>query len=85
MPGTLAASVTPRKDVDEVLIAIAVTKKPRKTISMPPPTVEADKNLRVISFDARATVKKKGGSYSAIIWKNLELTMVAAISKLANL
>uniref|UniRef100_M4BWX2 RNase H type-1 domain-containing protein n=1 Tax=Hyaloperonospora arabidopsidis (strain Emoy2) TaxID=559515 RepID=M4BWX2_HYAAE len=45
MLGTLSVSVTPLKDVGEVRIAIAPRKQPRQTISMPPPTVEADENL----------------------------------------
>ena len=49
--GTLAASITPRKEVDEMLIAIAPRKQPKHTISMPPPTVEEGKSLLVVSFD----------------------------------
>ena len=84
MLGTLAASVTPRKDVDEMLVAIAPRKQPRQTISMPPPTVEADENLWVVSFDGSARVKKKGGAYSAIVWKLPEWTIVTASSKFAE-
>ncbi|OWZ09980.1 LOW QUALITY PROTEIN: reverse transcriptase [Phytophthora megakarya] len=36
--GTIAASITPRADVDEALVAIAPKKQPRKMITMPPPT-----------------------------------------------
>ena len=67
--GMLAASITPREEVDEVLIAIAPRKQPRQTISMPPPTVGVNENLLVASFDGSARVKRKGGAYSAIIWK----------------
>ena len=45
--GALAASITPREEVDEMLTAIAPRKQPRQTISMPPPTVGADENLLV--------------------------------------
>ena len=47
---TLAASITPREEVDEVLIAISPKKKPRQTISMPPPAVRKDERLLVISL-----------------------------------
>ena len=39
--GALVASITPREEVDEVLIAIL----PRKQPSMPPPTVKEDERL----------------------------------------
>ena len=65
--GTLAASITPREEVDEMLIAIAPQKQPRQTISMPPPTVKQNEQLLVVSFDGSARVKRKGGSYSAIV------------------
>ena len=42
--GMLAASITPREAVDEVLIAIAPRKQPRQTIRMPPPTVGVNEN-----------------------------------------
>ena len=38
--GTIAASITPRKEVEEMLIAIDPQKQPKHTISMPLPTVE---------------------------------------------
>ena len=82
--GVLAASVTPRAEVDEVLIAIAPRKQPRHTISMPPPTVEIGESLLVASFDGSARVKRKGGAYSAIIWKLPEWTVVAAASEFAT-
>ena len=43
--GTLAASITPRQEVDEMLIAIATRKQPRQKVSMPPPTVEEEEDL----------------------------------------
>ena len=65
--GTLAASKTPRSEVDEMLIAIAPKRQPRLTISMPPPTVEAGENILVISFDGSARVQRKCGAYSTIV------------------
>ena len=53
----LAASITPREEVDEMLIAIAPQKQPRQTISMPPPTVEEGESLLVASFDGSARLK----------------------------
>uniref|UniRef100_A0AAV1UNR5 Reverse transcriptase n=1 Tax=Peronospora matthiolae TaxID=2874970 RepID=A0AAV1UNR5_9STRA len=55
----------------------------RLKISTPPPTVEADEELLVASFDGSAGVKKKGGSYSAVIWRLPEWTIVAAKSRYA--
>ena len=74
--GTLAASITTREDLDEVLIAIAPRKQPRQTISMPPPTVEQDEDLLVVSFDGSARAKRKGGAYSEIMWKFPEWKIV---------
>ena len=79
--GMLAASITPRDEVDEVLMAIAPRKQPRQTISMPPPTVGVNETLLVASFDGSARVKRKGGAYSGIIWKLSEWTIVAAASE----
>ena len=79
--GMLAASITPREEVDEMLIAIDPKKQPRQTISMPPPTVEKEENLLVVSFDGSARVKRKGGAYSAILWILSEYTVVAASSE----
>uniref|UniRef100_A0AAV1TGA8 Reverse transcriptase RNase H-like domain-containing protein n=1 Tax=Peronospora matthiolae TaxID=2874970 RepID=A0AAV1TGA8_9STRA len=67
--GMLAASITPREEVEEMLIAISPRKDCRLKISTPPPTVEADEELLVASFDGSARIKKKGGSYSAVIWR----------------
>ena len=64
---TLAASITPRHEVDEMLIAIAPRKQPRQIISMPPPTVEEKEDLWVASFDGSARLKRKCGAYSAIV------------------
>lgn len=79
--GALAASITPREEVDEVLIAIAPRKQPRRTISMPPPTVGKTESLLVVSFDGSARVKRKGGAYSAIVWQLPEWTILEAVSK----
>ena len=43
--GTLAARITPRKEVDEMLIAVAPRKQPKHTISIPPPTVEEGESI----------------------------------------
>ena len=48
---------------------------------MPPPTLGVNENLLVDSFDGSARVKRKVGSYSAIIWRLLEWTIVAAASE----
>ena len=58
--GTLAASITPREDVAEILIAIAQRKQPRQTISMAPPTVRHGEVLLIVSSDGSARIKKKG-------------------------
>ncbi|CAH0519308.1 unnamed protein product [Peronospora belbahrii] len=67
--GTLAASITPRDEVDEMLIAIAPQKQLKYAIIMPWPTVEKDKSLLVVSFDESARIKKKEEANSAIVWK----------------
>ncbi|POM64178.1 Reverse transcriptase [Phytophthora palmivora] len=52
--GVIAASITPRKEVDSILVSIAPRKQPRQVISMTPPTVEPDERLLVVSFDGSA-------------------------------
>ena len=64
-----------------MLIAISSRKDCRLKISTPPSTVEVDENSLVVSFDGSARIKKKGGSYSAVIWKLPEWTIVAAESR----
>eukprot|EP00644_Phytophthora_capsici_P011299 jgi/Phyca11/110676/e_gw1.18.312.1 len=81
--GTLAASITPRSEMDDALIAIAPRKQPRKLIVTPPPTVELDEDLLVVSFDGSASVKRKAGAFSAVIWKLPEWTVVSAASRYA--
>ena len=48
---------------------------------MPPPTVVVDEKLLVVSFDGPVGIKKKGGSYSAVIWRLPEWMIVEAESK----
>ncbi|OWY99750.1 reverse transcriptase [Phytophthora megakarya] len=48
---------------------------------MPPPTIEPDENLLVVSFDGSARVKRSGGAYSAVVWKLPEWTVVEAMSE----
>ncbi|KAE8985822.1 hypothetical protein PR002_g22523 [Phytophthora rubi] len=79
--GTIAATITPRADVDQALIAIAPRKEPRRKIQAPIPTVYPGESLRVVSFDGSARVKRGGGAYSAILWKLPEWTVVRARSE----
>ncbi|KAE9075070.1 hypothetical protein PF005_g25099 [Phytophthora fragariae] len=67
--GTLAASITPRADVDEALTVIAPRKQPRQVVVTPTPTVAPDESLLVVSFDGSAHTKRGGGAFSAIVWK----------------
>ncbi|POM79460.1 Reverse transcriptase, partial [Phytophthora palmivora] len=78
--GVIAASITPRKEVDSILASIAPRKQPRQVISMPPPTVEPDERLLVVSFDGSARVKRSGG-YSGIVWNLPEWTVISAASQ----
>ena len=82
--GTLAASITPREDVDEMLIAIAPREQPKHTISMPPPTVEESESLWVVSFDGSARTKQEDGAYSEIICNLLEWNIVTAATEYAT-
>ncbi|POM81107.1 Reverse transcriptase [Phytophthora palmivora] len=66
--GVIAASITPRKEVDSILLLIAPRKQPRQVISMPPPTVDPGERSLVVSFDGSARVKQSGGAYSGIVW-----------------
>ena len=79
--GTLAASITPREEIEEMLIAIAPRKDCRHKITMPPPTVEEGEPLIVASFDGSARIKKRGGAFSAILWKLPEWTILVAESR----
>ncbi|POM77628.1 Reverse transcriptase, partial [Phytophthora palmivora] len=77
----IAASITPRKEVDSILISIAHRKQPRQVISMTPPTVEPGERLLVISFDGSARVKRSGRTYSGIVWSSPDWTVIVAASK----
>ncbi|POM76068.1 LOW QUALITY PROTEIN: Reverse transcriptase [Phytophthora palmivora] len=54
--GVITASITPRKEVGSILIWIAPSKQSRQMISTPPPTVEPDERLLVVSFDGSALI-----------------------------
>ncbi|KAE9191732.1 hypothetical protein PF004_g21520 [Phytophthora fragariae] len=79
--GAIAATTTPRAEVDQALIAIAPRKEPRRKIQAPIPTVYPGESLRVVSFDGSGRVKRGGGAYSAILWKLPEWTVVRARSE----
>ncbi|POM78632.1 LOW QUALITY PROTEIN: Reverse transcriptase [Phytophthora palmivora] len=79
--GVIAASITPRKKVDSILISIAPRKQSRQVLSMPPPTVKPDERLLVVSFDGSARVKRSGGAYSGIVWNLPDWTVISAASK----
>ena len=67
-----------------MLIVIAPRKQPKHTISMPPPTVEESEILWVVSFDGSARAKRKGGAYSAVVWKIPEWKIVTAAAEYAT-
>ncbi|KAE9065276.1 hypothetical protein PF010_g28272 [Phytophthora fragariae] len=79
--GVVAASITPREEVDAILTSIAPRKQPRQAIAMLPPTVELDEKLLVVSFDGSARVKRSGGAFSAVVWSLPEWTVISAASK----
>ncbi|KAE8980853.1 hypothetical protein PR003_g24467 [Phytophthora rubi] len=79
--GAIAATITPRAEVDQAFIAIAPRKEPRRKIQAPIPTVYPGESLWVVSFDGSARVKRGGGAYSAILWKLPEWTVVRARSE----
>uniref|UniRef100_H3GFB6 Integrase catalytic domain-containing protein n=1 Tax=Phytophthora ramorum TaxID=164328 RepID=H3GFB6_PHYRM len=80
----IAASIIPRAEVDEALIAIELVKELKRTIVMAPSTVELDEELLVVSFDGSAHVKRSAGVYSAIVWKLLEWSITSAVSEFAD-
>ncbi|KAE9342017.1 hypothetical protein PF008_g10352 [Phytophthora fragariae] len=82
--GAIAATITPRAEVDQALIAIAPRKEPRRKIQAPIPTVYPGESLWVVSFDGSARVKRGGGAYSAILWNLPEWTVVRARSEYAD-
>ncbi|OWZ05859.1 reverse transcriptase [Phytophthora megakarya] len=56
--GSLAASITPRSEVDKALISIAPKKEPRRKIQAPILIIGCDEDLYVISFDGSARAKR---------------------------
>ncbi|KAE9180477.1 hypothetical protein PF004_g24833 [Phytophthora fragariae] len=82
--GAIAATITPRAEVDQALIAIAPRKEPRRNIQAPIPTVYPGESLWVVSFDGSARVKRGGGAYSAILWRLPEWTVARARSEYAD-
>ena len=66
---TLAVSLAPLSEVNEMLIVNATKRKLRPIILMPPPTVEEDENILVISSDGSARFYQKSKAYRAIVWK----------------
>ncbi|KAE9096312.1 hypothetical protein PF007_g17052 [Phytophthora fragariae] len=79
--GVMAASITPREEVDAILTSIAPRKQPRQAITMLPPTVELDEKLLDVSFDGSARVKSSGGAFSAVVWSLPGWTVISAASK----
>ncbi|OWZ11693.1 reverse transcriptase [Phytophthora megakarya] len=82
--GALTASITPRSEVDKVLILIAPKKEPRHKIQVPIPTVGDNEDLFGVSFDGSARVKRGGGAYSANLWKLPEWRVLKARSSNAE-
>ncbi|KAE8982203.1 hypothetical protein PR001_g23802 [Phytophthora rubi] len=82
--GAIAATITPRAEIDQALIAIAPRKEPRRKIQAPILTVHPGENLWVVSFDGSARVKRGGGAYSAILWKLPEWTVLRTRSEYAD-
>ncbi|POM73861.1 Reverse transcriptase [Phytophthora palmivora] len=78
--GAIAASITPQAEVDEALVAIAPRKQPCKNLSTPLPTIGPEEALLVASFDGSARTRRKGGAFSAIIWKLPEWSILEAMS-----
>ena len=51
---------------------------------MPPPTVEEGDSLWLVSFNGSAPTKRKGGAYSAIVWKIPEWKIVTDAARYAT-
>ncbi|OWZ07874.1 LOW QUALITY PROTEIN: reverse transcriptase [Phytophthora megakarya] len=66
--GALAASITPRSEVDKALTSIAPKKEPRRKIQAPIPTIGRDEDLYVFRWIFPCQ-ERGGGAYSAILWK----------------
>ncbi|GMG17471.1 unnamed protein product [Phytophthora fragariaefolia] len=79
--GVIAASITPREEVDSILTSIPLRKQPKQVISMPPPTVEPDEEPLVVSFDGSARVKRTGAAFSAIVWSLPNWTVISGASE----
>ncbi|OWZ02254.1 LOW QUALITY PROTEIN: reverse transcriptase [Phytophthora megakarya] len=79
--GALAASITPRSEVDKALISIAPKKEPRRKIQAPIPTIRREEDLYVFRL---ARAKRGGGAYSAILWKLPEWRVLKARSGYAE-
>ncbi|OWY97374.1 reverse transcriptase [Phytophthora megakarya] len=62
--GIIAASITPRPDVDAALVAIAPKKEPRKMITVSPPTIEQDEDI-LVRDDVTHRKRWKNLSYNA--------------------
>ena len=75
--GTLAASITPREEVDKVLIGIFFRNHQDRR-SPCNPSGPKRQTVLLISFNGSARLKKKCGAFSAIIWKLPELKILAA-------
>ncbi|KAE9014155.1 hypothetical protein PR001_g15213 [Phytophthora rubi] len=75
--GAIAATITPKAELDQALIAIAPRKEPRRKIQAAISTVHPGES-RYVSFDESARVKRGGGAYSAILGKLPEWTAVRA-------
>ena len=58
---TLAASITPRENVDSILSAISPKKQSRQVITVVPHTIEPDEDLYVVSVDGSAYIFLKAG------------------------
>ncbi|POM69129.1 LOW QUALITY PROTEIN: Reverse transcriptase [Phytophthora palmivora] len=72
--GAIAASITPRAEVDDALVAIAPRKQPRKNLSTPPPTIEPEETQLVASFDGSAQERR------SIQCNHLEAPLLEAMS-----
>ncbi|POM78907.1 LOW QUALITY PROTEIN: Reverse transcriptase [Phytophthora palmivora] len=57
--GAIAASITPRAEADEALVAIAPRKQPRKNFSTPLPTIGPEEELLVASFDGSVRTRRR--------------------------
>ncbi|OWZ07784.1 reverse transcriptase [Phytophthora megakarya] len=82
--GSLAASITPRSEMDKELISIAPRKEPRRKIQAPIPTIRREEELYVVCFDGSVRVKRGGGAYRAILWRLPEWRVLKARSGYAE-